>query len=95
MRWIVDSEPIPEPQEGVPTSFVRRTPEESRLPDAAEAGTLYDHIRMLDAPGYPHAFIDHGPWRISFTTAQQVSRGIEARAMFTLRAAGEKGEPGE
>lgn len=36
------------------------------LPDLA---ALHDFIRMLDAEGYPHAFIEHGCFRLEFTRA--------------------------
>ena len=28
---------------------------------------LFDHIRMLDADTYPHAFIEHGDFRLEIT----------------------------
>src|SRR5215475_2962650 len=50
---IVATEPVPAPQEGIPTVFKRRRPEESLLPFGATTYCLYDYIRMLDADGYP------------------------------------------
>lgn len=69
IQYIVTETPVPVPQSGVPTLFARRKPEQSLLPKAQDATVLYDHIRMLDAPGYPPAFIDHGPWRLHFSQA--------------------------
>lgn len=82
MAEIVAREPAPVPQEGTPTHFARRKPAQSALPDAATPEALYDHIRMLDAPGYPHAFLNHGAWRASFTEAVVDGAAVEARVRF-------------
>jgi methionyl-tRNA formyltransferase len=69
MRRIIIDEPEPQPQEGEATVFARRTPEQSALPTGLEADLLglFDHIRMLDAAGYPRAFVDVGPWRLELS----------------------------
>lgn len=67
---IVASEPQPKQQQGTPTLFERRHPEQSRLPTKATLKVLYDHIRMLDADTYPKAFIEHGDWRVEFSEAR-------------------------
>lgn len=82
---IVREEPVPIAQEGAPTIFTRRKPEESLIPVGSSLKELYDHIRMLDADGYPHAFIDHGDWRVHFTDAHPNGNRLEARACFTKR----------
>jgi methionyl-tRNA formyltransferase len=66
---IAADEPAPVPQTGTPVVFPRRTPAQSRLPGDADPVALYDHIRMLDADGYPRAFLDHGRMRIEFADA--------------------------
>jgi methionyl-tRNA formyltransferase len=66
---IVATEPAPVAQAGPPTLFRRRRPEQSRLPETADLHALYDHIRMLDADGYPRAFLDVGPLRLEFRRA--------------------------
>jgi len=66
IRRIVADEPQPQPQQGEVVAFFRRTPAQSRLPEATELRQVYDHIRMLDAEGYPAAFVDHGFFRIEF-----------------------------
>ncbi len=76
---IVASEPTPEPQTGEPTVFKRRTPEDSRIPqDMTALESLFDHIRMLDAEGYPPAFLDYGGLRIEFTRPALRTGRIEA-----------------
>lgn len=69
IRWIVEIEPTPMPQQGAIVSFKRRSPAQSRLPDNGTLEKLYDHIRMLDAPSYPLAFIEHGEYRFEFANA--------------------------
>jgi methionyl-tRNA formyltransferase len=85
MGEIVVSEPRPTPQQGGPVPFARRKPEQSRLPPVAEPERLYDHIRMLDAPGYPTAFLEEGPWRLEFDGAQLADGVVEARVRITPR----------
>ena len=65
--------------------FKRRTPEMSDLRDAASLDDAYDLIRMLDADGYPRAFLDVGPLRIEFSRAARKAGGIAADAKITLR----------
>lgn len=66
---IVSHEPVPVAQEGEPVIFKRRRPEESCLPANGSLDAVYDHIRMLDAEGYPPAFLDHGAFRFRFSRA--------------------------
>jgi len=61
--------PEPVPQEGTPTVFSRRKPEESRIERDGSLDDLFDFIRMLDADGYPPAFLEHGGFRYSFSRA--------------------------
>ena len=59
----------PVPQLGDATHFSRRTPEEGNLSQAITLARVHDMIRMLDASGYPHAFIEVGGLRFEFTRA--------------------------
>lgn len=90
IQWIIETNPTPRPQEGEATVFSRRIREESRLPNHPEAEKIYDHIRMLDAPGYPHAYLDYGPWRITFNSAELEIDSVVTHARFTLREAEEE-----
>jgi len=86
---IIAQEPTATPQSGAPVFFKRRKPEQSEVPADATPVALYDHIRMLDAPGYPHAFLRHGSWVARFTDTRLDGDMIEARVRF------EKSEPDE
>ncbi len=66
---IAGAEPTPVPQEGEPVIFRRRKPSESGIPEARSLRELYDFIRMLDAEGYPHAFLQTNGFRYEFRRA--------------------------
>lgn len=67
---MIRTEPEPVPQTGSPVLFKRRRPDQSAIPDdLPDLGALHDFIRMLDAEGYPHAFIEHGGFRLEFNRA--------------------------
>jgi methionyl-tRNA formyltransferase len=85
IEWIVREEPPSVPQSGAPTYFARRTPAESVLPNASSLEAVYDHIRMLDAEGYPPAFIEHGEWRMEFSNGMLREDCVEARVCITRR----------
>jgi len=79
---IVAEQPEPTAQVGEPTIFERRRPEQSALPATDDLDALYDHIRMLDAEGYPRAFLDRNGLRIEFSDARQDGTDLTARAAF-------------
>lgn len=78
MPYILCKNPKPCPQEGVVTSFIRRTPEMSELHGTTSLEKCYDHIRMLDAEGYPQAFIRYGNLCLRFSRATLTCDGIKA-----------------
>lgn len=76
-------EPLPPvPQKGEPTFFKRRTPEQSNIERVDCKKTLFDMIRMLDADGYPHAFIDIDNFKVEFTEVTKNNGEISAKARF-------------
>jgi methionyl-tRNA formyltransferase len=68
----------PKPQQGPPTWFHRRRPDQSRIEAVTSIEALYDHIRMLDGEGYPPAFLDWQDWRLEFSRAECRDGEIEA-----------------
>lgn len=80
---IVKRHPKPQRQRGKVTLFKRRKPEESAIPIGRSIDQVYDFIRMLDAEGYPNAFIDHGGHRYEFVRATR--RGDRVVAEVTIR----------
>jgi len=77
---IVREQPEPQPQEGEPVLFNRRKPEQSNLADCPTGDLLawYDQIRMLDAEGYPHAFLEAHGLRLEFRRVSRRSDGLHA-----------------
>lgn len=69
IETIIDQEITPKPQSGDPVIFKRRIPRDGDLSDLQDAGKVYDYIRMLDADGYPAAFIETKYFRFEFTKA--------------------------
>ena len=64
---IISTEPEPKAQTGAAITFKRRKPEQSELTEMKSLSDVYDQIRMLDATGYPKAFIVHDGYRYEFT----------------------------
>jgi len=85
MRYIIENEPEPKEQKGRPVIFQRRTPAESRIPDTGDLDKIYDYIRMLDAEGYPRAFIETEKLRLEFSGASLESDHILADVKITPR----------
>lgn len=82
IKWMIRNEPSPEPQQGDVVSFKRRKPGQSALPAAGALRLVYDHIRMLDAPTYPLAFVEHGNFRLEFSNAELLEDEIVARVVI-------------
>lgn len=82
IKGMIANEPTPTEQQGEVTPFKRRKPEESRLPES-EIEKVYDHIRMLDAEGYPPAFIEYGGLRMEFKKANMYDNKVVAEVTIT------------
>lgn len=74
----------PIPQEGEPVVFKRRKPEEGKITPDMKTAQIYDYIRMLDAEGYPRAFIEFGDYRLEFEQASlsDDEKELSARVVF-------------
>ena len=82
---IIRLEPVPQQQQGEITTFRRRTPDESDLARAqiSNLNGFFDFIRMLDADGYPKAFIQYGGYRYEFSRANIYDGRIVADVEIT------------
>jgi methionyl-tRNA formyltransferase len=78
IRQIIEEQPIPQPQVGEVTMFRRRTPDDGNLAEIVELEKAFDHIRMLDADGYPPAFLETTHFRIEFSRASLKPDAIHA-----------------
>ena len=80
---IVKNEPKPHVQFGKEENFKRRGPEDSQILKKYDFKNLFNHIRMLDAPTYPKAFIEWGNFIIKFSHAKVDKEGnIQTKAIF-------------
>ena len=85
MLKIIQHEPTPLDQVGDAVTFRRRLPAQSELPRDGSVKSVFDHIRMLDAEGYPRAFIDHGNLRITISNPVLRSQQVEALVSIKVR----------
>lgn len=85
IEWMVREEPTPLPQEGTPEFLPRRKPAQSVL-DGSQEDLLrvHDHIRMLDADGYPPAFTEMGNLRMTFKRSALYHDHIDADVRITM-----------
>jgi len=83
MTQVVVRKLRPRAQRGAAVEFRRRKLKESALPAGLTGRKLYDFIRMLDAPGYPNAFVDTGAGHIRLRKAALNKDGtVIAEASF-------------
>jgi len=75
--------PVPQPQQGEATSFRRRHPTDGDWSQVASLMQVYDFIRMLDADGYPPAFVEVGRFRLEFSRAARKDGAIVADVRIT------------
>lgn len=66
---IVRENPVPREQHGTPTVFKRRRPEDGDIGKLDTLQRVFDYIRMLDADGYPSAFLCSKGLRLEFSRA--------------------------
>ncbi len=82
---IIKTNPQPLEQTGTPTCFKRRKPEQGNLLDTETLEQAFDLIRMLDAEGYPSAYINVGGYRFEFTRASRKADCLVADVKITLQ----------
>ena len=71
----------PMEQKGKVTKFKRRNPKQSEIKNNNNIYKLYDFIRMLDAPGYPKAFLKN-QYTYSFFDAKIKDNIINAKVII-------------
>ena len=82
---IVRSNIIPYPQQGEPVVFKRRKPSEGNIESLTDLERVFDYIRMLDADGYPPAFLETEYLRLEFSRASRRATEIVADVKISLR----------
>jgi len=76
---IVNSHPSPTLQYGDVVEFKRRKPKDGNIAELVDLENVFDFIRMLDADGYPHAFIDTNNLHLEFTGATLSEDYVDAK----------------
>lgn len=76
--YIIENDPTPYEQTGEPVIFKRRTPKDSEILSDYSIEKIYDYIRMMDAEGYPNAFIRFGNYKLLFNNADLINGKISA-----------------
>ena len=66
----VDENPTPQEQEGTPVIYKRKTNNEIQFDETRGISYVYDQIRMLDADGYPSAYLEINGYRFEFSRAK-------------------------
>lgn len=82
---IIKEQPVPVEQTGEITCFPRRKPEQSNIAELTSLKQVFDHIRMLDANGYPRAFLETEHFRFEFERASLKKGQIIADVKITER----------
>ncbi len=81
----VEENPNPLPQNGKVMNFIRRTPNQSLIAEDLSLEEIYNYIRMLDAPGYPKAFIETKKFRLEFECANYKDNELTAKVNFVKK----------
>ncbi len=83
--FILKYKPMPKTQQGKIVVFKRRNPGESDLLKAEinNLRDIYDFIRMLDAEGYPKAFINKNGLKISFSNIHRLNNKLYGKYEIT------------
>lgn len=81
----INEKPVPAAQVGEPVFFKRRTPEEGNIADLKELREVYDYVRMLDADGYPRAFIETEHLHLEFDRASLKHGSVTATVRITKK----------
>lgn len=66
---IIENQLQPIPQTGIPYVFKRRKKSDGDISQISDINKLFDYIRMLDAEGYPNAFIETENFVFEFSRA--------------------------
>lgn len=68
---LVRENPVPQEQTGASVVFKRRRPEDGDIGELSSLAQIFDYIRMLDAEGYPPAFLRMNRLRMEFSRASR------------------------
>jgi methionyl-tRNA formyltransferase len=81
---IIMTNPKPKPQSGTVVSFKRRDASQSNIFTLDDLESVYNYIRMLDAPGYPRAFIKNNFIKYEFFNVEKINNTLQAQVEIRL-----------
>jgi methionyl-tRNA formyltransferase len=82
---IIENNPKVKKQKGKIVKFKRRKPQDSNIKRLKDIKQIYDYIRMLDAEGYPKAFIETKNYRVRFKNARFENNKLTAETEFEVK----------
>jgi methionyl-tRNA formyltransferase len=82
--FIIKNKLKPKKQKGKIVKFKRRVPKDSNISELKNVKQLYDYIRMMDAEGYPKAFIKCKNYIVRFKNAELKNNKLKAKAEFEV-----------
>lgn len=85
MIELVQENPVPHAQTGEEFTFKRRTPADGDIGNLNSLSQVFDYIRMLDADGYPPAFLQMNHLRMEFSRASLKDGFILADVKITMQ----------
>jgi len=77
--------PKPVPQRGEAVHFSRRTEKDGCIAQLSELDQIFDFIRMLDADGYPRAFLETEHFRLEFQRPSLKHGKVISDVIFTKK----------
>jgi len=81
---IIMTNPRTKPQSGTVVSFKRREASQSNISSLSDLESVYNYIRMLDAPGYPRAFIKNSLIKYEFFNVERINNTLKAQVEIKL-----------
>lgn len=85
IKIIIENDLMPIEQIGEATIFNRRKPDESNVSHLQSLEKVFDYIRMLDAEGYPSAFLETETLTLEFSRAALKKDHIIADVKIMLK----------
>jgi len=82
---IIRDKPVPMEQKGSAVTFERRIAKQSSIAELTSSAKVYDYIRMLDAQGYPNAFLDTDSLNVEFSDARLDGEYVLAQAKIKVK----------
>jgi len=82
---IIKNKSVPMLQKGRVTKFRRRTSEQSNIINLKSLKKVSNYIRMLDAEGYPQAFIETPNFKIEFSKVISKKNCVLANAKISIK----------